>query len=57
MRVRASQTDVVALEANIDTHVVDASHRSAVEAVEDRSFVELARSGPKLTIGLDEANP
>jgi integrase len=42
---------------NIYTHVVDASHRSAVEAVEDRLFVELARNGPNLTAGLAQAKP
>jgi hypothetical protein len=41
----------------IYTHVVDASHRSAVEAVEDRLFVELARNGPKLTTELEGAKP
>jgi hypothetical protein len=42
---------------NIYTHVVDASHRTAVEAVKDRLFVELARNGPKLTGGLEQATP
>ena len=41
----------------IYTHVVDASHRSTVEAVEDRLFVELARNGPKLTTELEDAKP
>ena len=35
---------------NIYTHVVDASHRQAVEAVEERLFLELDPNGPKLTI-------
>jgi integrase len=35
---------------NICTHVVDASHRQAVEAVEERLFLELDPRGPKLTI-------
>jgi integrase len=33
---------------NIYTHVVDASHRQAIEDVEERLFGVLARSGPKL---------
>ena len=33
---------------NIYTHVVDALHRKAVEAVEERLFVELDPNGPKL---------
>ena len=32
---------------NIYTHVVDASHRRAVEAVEERLFLELDPNGPK----------
>jgi len=35
---------------NIYTHVVDASHRSAVELVEERLFTELDPNGPKLAI-------
>ena len=35
---------------NIYTHVVDASHRQAVEAVEARLFTELDPNGPKLAI-------
>jgi integrase len=35
---------------NIYTHVVEASHRQAVEAVEQRLFVELDANGPKLAI-------
>ena len=34
---------------NIYTHVVDASHRQAVEAVEERLFLELDPNGPKST--------
>ena len=33
---------------NIYTHVVDASHRKAIEAVEERLFGELDPNGPKL---------
>jgi integrase len=40
---------------NIYTHVVDASHRKAVEDVEDRLFGDLARNGPKLVDGLENA--
>jgi integrase len=40
---------------NIYTHVVDASHRKAVEEVEDRLFGDLARNGPKLAVGLENA--
>ena len=39
----------IATTLNIYTHVVDASHRQAVEAVEDRLFVELDPNGPKST--------
>jgi integrase len=35
---------------NIYTHVVDASHRTAVEAVETRLFGDLDPNGPKLAI-------
>jgi integrase len=42
---------------NIYTHVVDASHRKAVEEVEDRLFGDLARNGPKLAVGLEIATP
>jgi integrase len=42
---------------NIYTHVVDASHRKAVEDLEDRLFGELARNGPKLADGLESATP
>jgi integrase len=42
---------------NIYTHVVDASHRKAVEDVEDRLFGDLARNGPKLAVGLENAPP
>jgi hypothetical protein len=34
-------------DLNIYTHVVDASHRKAVEAVEERLFFELDPHGPK----------
>ena len=39
----------------IYTHVVDASHRQAVEDVEERLFGDLARNGPKLAVGLETA--
>jgi hypothetical protein len=39
----------IATTLNIYTHVVDASHRQAVEAVEDRLFVELDSNGLELT--------
>jgi integrase len=42
---------------NIYTHVVDASHRKAIEEVEDRLFSDLARNGPKLTAGLENVPP
>jgi len=32
-------------DSHVNTHVVDASHRSAVEAVEDRLFVDLVSNG------------
>jgi integrase len=40
---------------NIYTHVVDASHRKAIEAVEERLFGDVARSGPKLAAELKDA--
>ena len=40
----------IATTLNIYTHVVDASHRKAVEAVEERLFVELDPNGPKWAI-------
>ena len=42
---------------NIYTHVVDASRRKAIEDVEERLFGELARNGPKLAAGLENAAP
>jgi hypothetical protein len=33
---------------NIYTHVVDASHRKAVEAVEERLFLDLNPNGPRI---------
>ena len=42
---------------NIYTHVVDASHRKAVEAVEERLFIELDPNGPKLAIVPRTASP
>ena len=40
----------VSTTLNIYTHVVDASHRKAVEALEERLFSELDPNGPKLRI-------
>jgi hypothetical protein len=40
---------------NIYTHVVDASHRKAVEEVEERLFSEMDCSGLKLAAGLENA--
>ena len=42
---------------NIYTHVVDASHRSAVEAVEDRLFVDLVSNGLESANALEQAVP
>jgi integrase len=42
---------------NIYTHVVDASHRSAVEAVEERLFVDLESNGLELAKALESAAP
>jgi integrase len=42
---------------NIYTHVVDASHRSAVEAVEERLFVDLDSNGLELAKALESAAP
>jgi hypothetical protein len=42
---------------NIYTHVVDASHRSAVELVEERLFTELDPNGPKLAIVPETGTP
>jgi len=42
---------------NIYTHVVDASHRKAVEDVEERLFGEMDCSGLKLAAGLGSAAP
>jgi hypothetical protein len=40
----------IATTLNIYTHVVDSLHRHAVEAVEDRLFLNLDSNGPKLAI-------
>src|SRR4051812_39819863 len=40
----------IATTLNIYTDVVDASHRRAVELVEERLFTELDPNGPKLAI-------
>jgi integrase len=42
---------------NVYTHVVDASHRSAVEAVEDRLFVDLDSNGLESARALKNATP
>ena len=42
---------------NIYTHVVDAAHRKAVEAVEERLFIELDPNGPKSENVSDQAPP
>jgi hypothetical protein len=42
---------------NIYTHVVDASHRRAVEEVEEQLFSEMDCSGLKLAAGLENATP
>jgi integrase len=42
---------------NIYTHVVDASHRKAIEAVERELFVVLDHSGLQTAAGLEQAQP
>jgi integrase len=42
---------------NIYTHVVDASHRRAVEDVEQRLFGGLDPNGPKLPATLEKVTP
>ena len=42
---------------NIYTHVVDASHRKAMEDVEDRLFGDVARNGPKKRMGSQTHRP
>jgi hypothetical protein len=42
---------------NVYTHVVDASHGSAVEAVEDRLFVDLVSNGLESAKALEQAVP
>ena len=42
---------------NIYTHVIDASHRRAVEQVEERLFGELDPNGPKLSSDANQASP
>ena len=41
----------------IAAHVVDASHRSAVEAVEDRLFVDLDSNGLESARAVENAMP
>jgi integrase len=47
----------IATTLNIYTHVVDASHRLAVEAVEERLFVDLDSNGLELAQALESAAP
>jgi integrase len=47
----------IATTLNIYTHVVDASHRKAVEAVEERLFSDLDPNGPKLAIVAKPPSP
>ncbi len=42
---------------NIYTHVVEASHRKAVEAVEERLFGEMDCFGPKSLTAVDQPQP
>jgi len=42
---------------NIYTHVVDASHRAAVTAVEDSLFGVMLRNAPKLSTTVETATP
>ena len=42
---------------NIYTHVVDASHRKAMEAVEERLFVDLDSNGLESANALENAAP
>jgi integrase len=41
----------------IYTHVVDASHRAAVVAVEERLFGVMLRNAPKSPVGLEATTP
>jgi hypothetical protein len=47
----------IATTLNIYTHVVDASHRSAVEAVEERLFGEMDCFGLKSSTAVDLPQP
>ncbi len=47
----------IATTLNIYTHVVDASHRKAVEALEERLFTELDPNGPKSAKQPNDASP
>jgi hypothetical protein len=42
---------------NIYTHVVDASHRAAVTAFEDRLFGVMLRNAPKTADALENGSP
>jgi len=42
---------------NIYTHVVDASHRAAVTAVEDSLFGVMLRNAPKTADALENGSP
>jgi integrase len=41
----------------IYTHVVDASHRSAIEALEEKLFGESDANGRNFAVGLESAKP
>jgi integrase len=47
----------IATTLNIYTHVVDASHRKAIEAVERELFVVVDHSGPQTAAALESATP
>jgi hypothetical protein len=50
-------TRAISTTLNIYTHVADASHRSAVELVEERPFTEWEPNGPKLAIVPETGTP
>jgi hypothetical protein len=47
----------VSTTLNIYTHVVEASHRKAVETVEERLFGEMDCSGLKSSTAVDQPQP
>ena len=61
VRVKIAQEQLghasISTTLNVYTHVVDASHRRAVEAVEDRLFVDLVSNGLESANALDPAVP